>query len=57
MYVVAQAYPDSMKPASVDYRTEATVCMNSGLLQETCFLGIFEMAPMEGLQVLKLLSH
>ena len=57
MYVVAQAYPDSMKPASIDDRTEAMVCKNSDLLQETCFLGIFEMAPMEGLQVLKLLSH
>ena len=57
MYATAQAYPDSMKPASVDDRTEAMACINSGLLQVTCFLGIVKMAPMEDLQVSKLLSH
>jgi hypothetical protein len=57
MYVIAQAYPDSMKPASVDDRIEAKVCKNSDLLQETCFLENVKMVLMEDLQVLKLLSH
>ena len=57
MYVTARACPDSMKPASVDDRTEVKVYMNSNLLQETCSPGIVKMVLMEGLQVLKLLSH
>lgn len=57
MYVIAQAYPDFMKPASVDDRIVAKVYMNLDLLQVTCSLGIVKMVLMEGLQVLKLLSH
>ena len=57
MYVIAQACPDFMKPASVDDRIVAKVYMNLDLLQVTCSLGIVKMVLMEGLQVLKLLSH
>ena len=57
MCVIAQAYPDFMKPASVDDRIVAKVYMNLDLLQVTCSLGIVKMVLMEGLQVLKLLSH